>query len=113
MPSDPAWLMDMATAAQRIARFIRGIDHDAFLANDEKQSAVFGQLVILGEAANRLSPDFRNAHSDMPWGRIIGMRNRIVHGYDEIDWDIVWRVAADELPKLRPTLEALIPPQAE
>ena len=109
MPNETAWLADMATAAERIARYIHGMDLSSFLANDEKESAVFGQLVIIGEAANRLSPAFCNGHPDIPWGRIVGLRNRIVHGYDEIDWEIVWRVAVDELPVLLMRLQPLIP----
>jgi len=108
MPPDAAWLKDMVTATDRAGRYIRGLDREGFLHNDEKQSAVFGQLVIIGEAARRVSEEFRQAHSLIPWRQIIGMRNRIVHGYDEIDWDIVWEVAAGELPRLSADIAALL-----
>lgn len=109
MPPDAAWLKDVLTGAERIGRFIHGLSREQFLEDEEKQSAVFGQLVIIGEAANRLSTETRSAHSSIPWRQIIGMRNRIVHGYDEIDWDIVWEVAAVELPRLREKIASLIP----
>ncbi len=91
MKPELAPLQDIATAAERITRFAEGIDYAMFIGNEEKQSAVFGQIVIIGEAANRLPPAFRAAHPQVPWVKMIGMRNRIVHGYDEVDWDIVWR----------------------
>ena len=103
-----ACLQDMMTAADRAVRYLQGLDRDAFLDKDEKQSAVFGQLVILGEAARRLSVEYRDAHPEIPWHKIIGLRNRIVHGYDEIDWSIVWEVVTQELPGLGGRLHTLI-----
>ena len=113
MKPELAPLKDIATAAERIVRFVQGIDYSTFLANEEKQSAVFGQIIIVGEAANRLPAAFRAAHSEVPWPKMIGMRNRIVHGYDEIDWDIVWQVAVDELPELIGLLSPLLPPEED
>ena len=71
-----------------------------FQANDEKSSAVYGQLVILGESCSRLSPEARAQQDSVPWRRIIGMRNRIIHGYDEVNWEIVWQVATEHVPAL-------------
>ena len=110
MQPELAPLNDIATAAQRTTRFMQGVDKTTFMANEEKQSAVFGQIIIMGEAANRLPPVFRAAHPQVPWPKMIGMRHRIVHGYDEIDWDIVWQVAAHEIPKLLNLLRPLLPP---
>ena len=111
MSRDLIGIQDMVTAGERIMRYLQGVSRSAFLSNDEKQSAVFGQLVILGEAANRISQSFQQAHSEIPWRRMIGLRNRIVHGYDEVDWEIVWNVAEHELPKLVPPLRDLLPRQ--
>ena len=113
MSRDLIGIQDMVTAGERIMRYLQGVARSAFLSNDEKQSAVFGQLVILGEAANRISQTFQQAHSEIPWRRLIGLRNRIVHGYDEIDWEIVWNVADHELPKLVPPLRDLLATQAQ
>lgn len=98
----------MVAAATRITRFLHGVSREAFLADDEKQSAVFGQIVMLGEAANRLPRDFMDDYAAIPWRKMIGMRTRVVHGYDEIDWEIVWQVAADESPKLISLLTPLL-----
>ena len=109
MAPDLAWIKDIATAAERTVRFVRAVDFGGFTSNEEKQWAVFGQIVIMGEAANRLSQDFQTAHPEIPWHKIIGMRNRIVHAYDEIDWDIVWQVATRDVPQLLEDLRALLP----
>jgi uncharacterized protein with HEPN domain len=57
-------------------------------------------LEVIGEAANRLSEEFRSKHSEIPWLQIIGLRNRLIHGYDAIDFDIVWNIVQDDLPSL-------------
>jgi uncharacterized protein with HEPN domain len=59
-------------------------------------------IEIIGEAASRLSKEFRKAHPDVPWQYMIGMRNRIIHGYFDIDPDLVWKTASQELPALVP-----------
>jgi uncharacterized protein with HEPN domain len=86
---DKASLYDALSAATKVARFVQNVDWEGFYSNDEKCSAVYGQLIILGEACARLSPEVRALHSDLPWRHIIGMRNRIIHGYDERNWEIV------------------------
>ena len=111
MQPELAPLTDIVTAASRIVRFVAGVDFAAFMENDEKQSAVFGQIIIIGEAANRLPQNFLDAHAEVPWRKMIGMRNRVVHGYDEVDWDIVWQVAGDEVPELIHRLRPLLPPE--
>src|SRR5882724_2059882 len=90
---DQASLYDALSAAKKVARFVQDVDWAAFHSNDEKCSAVYGQLIILGEACTRLSLEVRAQHPDLPWRQIIGMRNRIIHGYDEVNWEIVWEVA--------------------
>jgi uncharacterized protein with HEPN domain len=95
---DKASLHDALAAARRIGRFVENVDWTGFQANEEKASAVYGQLVILGEACTRLSPEVRARYADIPWRQIVGMRNRIIHGYDEVNWEIVWQVATVDAP---------------
>ena len=109
MPRDLEALQDMAIAAKKIRRFVEGVTSAQFMANEEKQSAVYGQLIVLGEAANRVTPEGQAALAHIPWRQIIGTRNRIVHGYDDIDWDIVWNIATIELPILLSNLRSYLP----
>ena len=69
--------------------------------------AIVRLLEILGEAAGRVPDDVRQAHPNMPWSQIIGMRNRLIHGYDQVDLDIVWAVVTSDLPTLAAQLDQI------
>lgn len=73
------------------------------------QFAVLHAIAIVGEAANRLSPGFRQAHPTIPWGEVIGVRNRIIHGYNDVKLDIMWDIAAETIHPLLEELEPLLP----
>jgi uncharacterized protein with HEPN domain len=62
-------------------------------------------LEIVGEAAGRVSDETRALHSEIPWPQIIGLRNRLIHGYDAVDYDILWQIITDDLPALLAILE--------
>jgi len=62
-------------------------------------------LEIVGEAAGRVPADERARHPDIPWSEIVGLRNRLIHGYDSVDFDILWQIVSDDLPPLIATLE--------
>ena len=81
----------------------------ADLDTDRKLNLALVRLVeIIGEAATRVTPEVRNRHPDVPWLDIIGMRNRIVHGYDEVDFDILWDVMELHLPPLITELQRIV-----
>ncbi len=63
-------------------------------------------LEIVGEAANRIPEDQRASIPEVPWPQIVGLRNRLIHGYDEVDFDILWHIVRHDLPKLIKALEA-------
>ena len=80
--------------------FIKGRNRDD-LDNDQMLSLALVRLIeIIGEAANNISLSCQNNYPQIPWREMIGMRNRIVHAYFEVDLDIVWQVIIDDLPKL-------------
>ena len=111
MSRDDAVALDMLNAARRAVDFAADCT-EAELGTDLKtQSAILHQLLVLGEAAKRLSDDFREAHPGTPWKAIAGMRDRIIHGYDDVDLREVWRTVDRDLPSLIVTLERLIPPE--
>lgn len=70
--------------------------------------AVIRALEIFGEAASRISNEFQKAHPHIPWRAIVGMRNRLIHAYFDIDYDVVWEAIGSEIPKIIPELEKLI-----
>jgi uncharacterized protein with HEPN domain len=104
---------DVVQAARAALRF-RGTDcKDDFLADDKSQSAVIHQLLILGEAAKRLSEEFQGTHADVPWRNISRMRDKLVHHYEGIDLQIIWDTLRKDLPGLIQRLEPLLPPAPE
>ena len=99
MRDDRERLLDMAEAIELIGKYTdRGRKN--FEADELIQTWVIHHLQILGEAAAKISDGFRNKHPEIPWSKIIGMRNILVHDYFGIDIDIVWSVVENELPLL-------------
>lgn len=89
MSRDRESLIDIERAAQRILCYIRGIDRVELETNDEKVSAILYQITIIGEATKRLSQEIRQQHAEIPWREIAGMRDVIVHKYDQVDFGVV------------------------
>ena len=111
MANDEATLLDIARAAKLVLEFNKGIDKAAFLQDLKTQSAVLHQLMVVGEAVKRLSPDFRTRHAKIPWSLIAGMRDKLIHGYDIVDLDEVWRTTHVDVPSLLSLIEPLLPKQ--
>lgn len=108
MPRDQEALVDIFTAINLIFLYTKGIDYDQFMANTEKQDAVLRRITIIGEATKRLSKDFRAEHHSVPWKEIAGIRDIIIHDYDEVDYDEVWAVIQRDLSGLLSYIEPLI-----
>lgn len=108
---DTATLLDLVTAARLAIQFKGSLDQPAFLKDLKTQSAVLHQLLIIGEAAKRLSEAFRLAHANIPWKMIAGMRDKLIHEYDDADMDEVWNTVTTDIPRLLVALEPLIPPK--
>lgn len=110
MPHDPyAAIFDMIQAIERAQRLSSGLCEAEFSSNELVQWAIFSQIVILGEAAGRVDRMFQDAHPDIPWASITGMRHRLVHGYDSVDWARVWKTLQNDLPPLLQQLKTLMP----
>ena len=92
-----------------VLKFKQGIDKAAFLDDLKTQSSVLHQLTVMGEAAKRLSDQFRDQHPEIPWRLIAGMRDNLIHGYDIVDLEEVWRTAERDVPDLLRWLDPLLP----
>jgi uncharacterized protein with HEPN domain len=100
MRNDLAYLSDILDAAKAIQRFTAGVTREQFKANEEKYEAVNRKLEIMGEAARHLSPESREKFPDIPWNLITGMRNILIHDYDDVDLDVVWETCQRDIPSL-------------
>jgi uncharacterized protein with HEPN domain len=103
-------LEDMLAAARKILRYAEDTTQETLPATPMRLDAVLYEIVVLGEAARRLSEEIRTAHPEVPWREIIGMRSIVTHGYDQVDDDELWQVIQRDLPDLMPKLEKILAP---
>jgi uncharacterized protein with HEPN domain len=93
-------IQHMIDAAERIVAFTDEISKDQFLKDEKLNLAVVRLFEILGEAANNISDDLREKYHDVPWSEIAGVRNRLIHGYFDVDLNIVWQIIQQDVPPL-------------
>ncbi len=82
--------------------------HEIFMQSQVIQEAVIRNFEVMGEAARRISEQTRHRYPHIPWAQIIGLRNRLIHNYDAISLERVWEIIEDELPVLKPQIEAML-----
>jgi len=109
-PRDAGYLLDILNAARAAHGYIEGSEFDAFLNDPQRQDAVIRRLEVIGEAAKRVSSAGRSSASSLPWDQMIGIRNVLIHNYDNVDLEIVWDTVTKDLPPLIRQLEGLVPP---
>ena len=105
------YLDHIAEAARLCSSYVEGMTKDAFLVDKRTQQAVILNLIVIGEVATKLLkeyPQFAQQHTTIPWKSMKGMRNRIAHGYFDVDLDIVWETAVTSLPQLLKQLTPVI-----
>ena len=101
-------LTHILEAIRRIRRSLSGVDKDAFAIDEDKQGNVVHCFEIIGEAANHVADEIVDANPGIPWAAIIGMRNNLIHGYNEIDYEIVWDAAQNDLEGLEESIEQIL-----
>ena len=93
-------LYHIIQAIARIRRSVDGISKEDFFENEDKQGNVVRCIEIIGEAANHIDEGIIESNPDVPWPSIIGMRNNLIHGYNEVNYAFVWAVIENDLSKL-------------
>lgn len=109
MSRDEAHVVDILRAARLIVQFLGAASENDFLADVKTQSAVLHQLMVIGEAVKRLTPEFRAAHPAVPWRLIAGTRDKLIHFYEGVDLGEVWKTVTVDLGDLVRKLEPLAP----
>lgn len=103
-------LLHIIASIKRLRLSLANVSHEEFIESYTMQDAASFAISMIGEAAAHVSEDFKNEHDDIPWGKMIGMRNRLVHAFDyeQIDYDIVWEVATEDIPALESEVRAAL-----
>lgn len=103
--TDKEFLLDIQEAIRRIELYIKGLNYQDFSQKIETQDAVVRNLEIIGEAVKNISSNLKGKYKDIQWREIAGMRDKIIHFYFGVNWDIVWQTVEGKLPQLKEKVE--------
>jgi uncharacterized protein with HEPN domain len=110
---DPAYLWDMLEYAKRVVEIIAGQSKHDWHNNTTIRLAIERGLEIIGEAARHVSETWRAQHPEIPWQDIIGQRNILAHDYGNIDYNLLYETAVQDIPELITQLQNILPPAAD
>ncbi len=108
MQRDKEYLLDILEASKLAIQYVQGKSLEDFLSDIQCQDAVIRRLEIIGEAARRVSDETREAHPELPWHKMVGIRNVMIHEYNDVDPHLVWDTAYNRLPSLVHSLEEIL-----
>lgn len=111
MQREVQFLVDILQSAELIIQYTAECSKQEFLENVQLQDSVIRRLLVIAEAAKRISDSTRNNIPNIAWHEINGMRNRLVHEYDDVNLNIVWNVVKQEIPTLIEELKLIVPPE--
>ncbi len=103
--TDHLLILDIISSVEKILEYTKGMTLDDFQTDKKTIDAVVRNFEIIGEAGSRISKEFQNSHSAIPWAGMIGLRNKIVHDYFGIDSKIIWKIISEFIPDLRREVE--------
>ena len=95
------YLDDIVTSCDKVQEYTRGMDSERFVADDRTLRAVIHCMLVIGEATKKLPLSLRRGHPDIPWKRLAGMRDKLIHEYFGIDTEILWKAVQEDIPILR------------
>lgn len=105
---DLVYLKHISDAISRIEEYTQDVGYEDFMENHLIQDGVIRQVEIIGEATKQLSDEIREKYPHIPWKDIVGMRDKLIHGYFGVDIDAVWDTAIDDIPLLKSEIEWII-----
>lgn len=102
------YIQDMIEFSEKVLSYTEGLDQEAFIADELTYDATLRNVELIGEAASHIPSEVREAHPDIPWRAIVGARNRLAHGYLNVNNNIIWTIIQDAIPNLLPALQNLL-----
>jgi len=106
---DEGYLLDILNEARKLVHRFQGVSRADFDRDEQRQYVAFWSIAVIGEAANKISGEFRDSHPGLPWREMVAMRNILVHDYARIDLDVVWGVITHSAPALIQAIGPLLP----
>lgn len=107
-PDNTVFLRHVLDSCRKCLRFVNGMNYERFVADEKTISAVVRELSVIGEAAGKTTENFRLKNPQIPWEKIFGMRNRLVHDYMGVQLPIVWQTVQEDIPELSRLLECFL-----
>jgi uncharacterized protein with HEPN domain len=106
---DPVdFLRDILDSIDKIGNFIEGLDFDEFAEDNKTLYAVIRALEIIGEATKNLPEPLKKNHPEVPWRKMTGTRDKVIHGYFGIDLEVVWSTIKEDIPSVKPLIEKIL-----
>ena len=102
------YLKDILDAMDAIESFVAGMEFDEFKNDDKTSSAVIRKLEITGEAAKNIPEEIRSRHPAVPWKEMAGMRDKLIHFYFGVKYDLVWQTIKDVIPQVKPLIQTIL-----
>ena len=102
------YIQDMLEFGEKVLSYTEALGPDAFIADSLIYDATLRNIELIGEAATHVPTDVRESHRDIPWRAIVGVRNRLAHGYLSISDSVIWSLIQDAIPELLPRLRRLL-----
>jgi len=99
---------DILESVDKIERYVKGISYGNFVENEMIIDAVIRNLEVIGEASKNIPENIREQYTTIPWRRIIGLRNIMIHGYFGIDLSIIWEIITKNLPETKPSIVEML-----
>lgn len=102
------YFLDIAVSCRKIVRYTKGMDHEEFASNPMVIDAVIRNLEVIGEAVNKIPSEIRSGIPDIPWSDIVGLRNKVIHEYFDVNIPIIWETATKDIPVFQKQVRSVI-----
>lgn len=102
------YLKDILTALGSIERFVEDMDFESFKDDDKTSSAVIRKFEVIGEAAKKVPDEIKEEHPSIPWKEMAGMRDKLIHFYFGVDYDLLWQTIRKRVPAIKPLIAQIL-----